>query len=175
MNVLSLGGLEVSLGETRVRWGAKKAAEVFLFLLTSGGTVRREELKKELWWEDIAEGSFRVINSRMRKATQDFATITSDEGKYELVLNCEVNWDALHFEQRAAGALANEDYGAMQGAAQAYGGEFLPGFDSPWAERQRGYYDGLYLDLLERSLELAPSEALEFEARRQLEAYLERP
>lgn len=175
LSVLSLGGLEVSLGETRIRWGAKKAAEVFLFLLASGGTVRREGLKKELWWEDIAEGSFRVINSRVRKATQGFAEIASDDGNYELKMSCEVVWDALSFEHLAEGALAGEDFEAMQSAVLAYGGEFLPGFDSPWAERQRGYYDGLYLDLLEKSLELAPSEALEFEARRQLEAYLERP
>ncbi len=171
----SLGGLEVSLGEERIRWGAKKASEVFLFLLASGEVVRREKLKKELWWEDIAEGSFRVINSRVRKAIEGFAEVKNDEGKHELVMKCAASWDALSFEHEAKRALEEDGFAALQEAAQGYGGEFLPGFDSPWAERQRGYYDGLYFDLLERSLELAPSEALAYEAKRQLEAYLERP
>jgi two-component SAPR family response regulator len=175
LTIASLGGLEVSLGETRVRWGAKKAAEVFLFLLAAKETVRREQLKKELWWEDIAEGSFRVINSRVRKAVREFADILTDAGRYELALKCQVSWDALDFERRAQAALEGDDFDALREAAQSYGGEFLPGFDSPWAERQRGHFDGLYLELLERSLELAPSEALAFEARRQLESYFERP
>ena len=157
LRIQSLGGFRVTYGTTQLSWSIKKAAVAFLYLLHHQETIPLDRLKKELWWDNVADNTLYVLGLRLRKVVGSFSKVNIHQGSVTLDISCRYLWDVEHFENAAQQALAERSEQPIERLIQSYHGEFLPGFDMPWAERYRHHIDDLYLQLLEASVELAPN------------------
>lgn len=180
LRIVSLGGLDVQLGEQRVQWEARRAAELLLLLLDVGGDASFEGVRSELWWRPPDTNHLHVLFSRLRKALGDRGRVETVGENVHLVLPGHVTWDAHLFERDARAALdavaasGNEDApGLVERALERYRGPFLPEAEGPWVERRRGELDQLYVDLLHALVSTAPSEAGRERAQARLERYLD--
>ncbi len=169
--ITSLGGLGVSFGPQRLHWEARKAVELLLFLLARDKRCSVHEVRAELWWGQAADNHLHVLISRLRKMLTTVGTVSLEGEALELRFEGKVRWDAEDFERAAEAALQRG--GAVERAIRLYGGDFLAGFDSPWAEREQGRLQELYTELLEAAVERADSDADRQRAQDRLEAYLD--
>jgi len=172
--VTSLGGLDVKVGERRLAWESRRAAVLFLLLLSAArdGGVPHSLVRSELWWHAPSGNQLHALTSRLRKALGDAASIVSDGDTVRLTGADVVVWDAPSFERAAAEALSSRAVAAIEGALAIYRGTFLPGADGPWAERTRTHLEGVALQLLEAAVEASEGAARE-RAERRLEAFLD--
>ena len=152
LEISSMGGLGISSGGVRLTWEAKKAVELLLYMLAAKNAVPLKQLHGDLWWDLVSENNLHVLINRLRKTVNSLATLTVEHEALELELHLPYTWDAETFEQSAKKAIETSDSAQIESTIRAYNGEFLPGFDSPWTERQRGHYEEIYADLLERSI-----------------------
>ena len=173
LEISSLGGLGISAGGIRITWEAKKAVELLLYLLDIKKAVSLKQLHADLWWEDVSENNLHVLINRLRKAVDGVATLIVQDEHLSLELAMPYQWDAEQFITDAESALEKKESAALETAIQQYKGEFLPSFDSPWTERQRGRYDGLYSDVLELSIEAAPTETARQRAQARFNSYMD--
>jgi two-component SAPR family response regulator len=171
--ITSLGGLGVSFGAQRLHWEARKAVELLLFLLDGGGTASVNEVRAELWWGSAADNHLHVLVSRLRKTLAEAGGVALDGDGLRLDVKGGVRWDARDFERAAEAALEGGDALAVEQALRAYGGEFLAGFDSPWAERRRGELEERYMALLDAAIERATGDAERQRAQDRLDAFLD--
>jgi len=179
--ITSLGGLGVAYGTARLHWEARKAVELLLFLLAGGRSCTVHEARAELWWGQVAENHLHVLVSRLRKMLSGVATVALDGDRLELRFGGKVRWDAEEFDRAAAAALASGDAdgiadgieAGIERAIRLYGGDFLPGFDSPWAERELARLEELYVRLLEAAVEHASGDAERQRAQARLDAYID--
>jgi two-component SAPR family response regulator len=171
--ITSLGGLGVAFGAMRLRWEARKAVELLMFLLASGFSCTVHEARAEMWWGPSADNHLHVLISRLRKMLADVAVVTLDGDRLELKFPGKVRWDAETFEHAAEAALQGNDAAAVERAAHLYGGDFLPGFDSPWAERKQANLEELYVRLLEAAVERADGDAERQRAQDRLDAFID--
>lgn len=173
LQIVSLGGLEISVGRVRLQWEAKRVAELLLLLLARGGSVSLDEVRRELWWEQPSANYVHVLLSRLRKTLEGVAKVSVHDDVIEMEYEGEVRWDAEAFEAAAREAVESEESAAIERAIAMYGGPFLSGFESPWAERQRIGYEERYVALLEAAVEAAaPGSAAETRATDRLERFL---
>lgn len=164
----SLGGFGVLLNGRPLHWEAAKVAEAFLYLVAKGD-VTTQRFRADLWREAISDNSLYVLYTRLRKAIEPFAVFTAKRGELSLTLKGAFTWDVPTFEKNAQKALQEQSYVQLEHAVGLYGGVFLPGMDSPWAEGERSRLEGLYFSLLELSPSLAPTPALVRAAQQRLE------
>ena len=171
--VTSLGGLGVSYGGQRLHWEARKAVELLLFLLAGGKSCSVHEVRAELWWGQAADNHLHVLVSRLRKMLAGVGSLTLEDDHLELRLDGKVRWDAEDFDRAAEAALQGEGDAAVERALRLYSGDFLAGFDSPWAEREQARLEELYVQLLEAAVERASGEAERQRAQDRLDAYVD--
>ncbi|HKI56186.1 MAG TPA: response regulator [Trueperaceae bacterium] len=171
--ITSMGGLGVAYGNARLHWEARKAVELLLFLLAGGKRCTVHEARAELWWGQAAENHLHVLVSRLRKMLAGVATVALEGDRLELRFDGKVHWDAEAFERAAEAALDAADEAAIERAVRLYGGDFLPGFDSPWAEREQTRLEELHLRLLEAAVEHASGDAERQRAQDRLDAYID--
>ena len=171
--ITSLGGLGVVYGSKRLHWEARKAVELLLFLLAAGKRCSVHEVRAELWWGQAADNHLHVLVSRLRKMLAGVGAVSLEGDALELRFEGKVRWDAEDFGGAAEAALQGGGEGAVERAARLYRGDFLAGFDSPWAERERGRLEELYARLLEAAVERADGDADRQRAQERLEAYLD--
>ncbi len=169
----SLGGLDVAYGAKRLHWEARMAVELLLLLLDADGAVPLQTVRAELWFGAAAENHLHVLVSRLRKTLADVATVTMENDALLLNFGGKVRWDAVEFESLARSALEHEGVDPVEHAIARYAGDFLAGFDSPWAERRRVELQDLYMELLEAAVERAPGASERQRAERRLEGYLD--
>lgn len=172
LTIRSLDGVKVSIGDTTVQYEAKKVVELLLYLLVNGQAARLSTLRRTLWQKEASENTIHVLINRARKAFAEAAQFVFEDDSIKLEFTKAHTWDAEEFEKAGKQALDSGTYAATERAIGLYSGLFLPGFNAPWTEQQRSHYDSLYLDLLERSAELAPNEASRKTAQARLEAFL---
>jgi len=171
--ITSLGGLGVSYGPRRLHWEARKAVELLLFLLANGKRCPVHEVRSELWWGQAAENHLHALVSRLRKMLAGVGALTLEEDRLELQLDAKVRWDAEDFERAAEAALQGDGEAAVERALRLYSGDFLAGFDSPWAEHEQVRLEELYTQLLEAAVERASGEAERQRAQDRLDAYVD--
>jgi two-component SAPR family response regulator len=171
--VTSLGGLGVSYGGQRLHWEARKAVELLLFLLASGRSCSVHEVRAELWWGQAADNHLHVLVSRLRKMLAGVGSLTLEEDRLELRLDGKVRWDAEDFDRAAEAALQGGGEAAVERALRLYSGDFLAGFDSPWAEHEQARLEETYVQLLEAAVERATGEAERQRAQDRLDAYVD--
>jgi two-component SAPR family response regulator len=171
--ITSLDGAAIEAdGNVRDFNEQKKGLELFLYLLSKEGSVAQHEALHDLWSEPVEANTLHVLLSRARKTFEGLAEfVVRDDSVLLNVLKPYV-WDAAEFEEAAQQALRNPDEVSTEKALQLCKGGFLNGFSSPWAEEQRDHYEGLYLQLLELSVETASSEAFRKYAVQRLQNYL---
>lgn len=168
----SLGGVSMTLNGETVQYEAKKVIELLLYLYTIHQSVSLETVRQALWSEMVTDNTLYVLINRTRKALSDSVSLTVKDECLELKLHIPLDWDAEVFEYAAITARERPTYADAENAIARFKGEFLPGFNAPWTEQQRSYYDSLYLEMLELSLERAPNEAARRSSEARLSAFL---
>ncbi|MEO1164256.1 MAG: BTAD domain-containing putative transcriptional regulator [Chloroflexota bacterium] len=160
-----------TLGQDRVllngqpvnNWTVTFARHLFYYLYFEGNQDR-EAIRAEFWAEsdlDSAMASFHTTRTRVRKALGEHAIIY-DDLRYMINPDFIIETDADEFAdyaqraQRLPAGNARTEY-LLQKARQLYQGEFLPHVDDEWANYRRQYYQGLYIDVLEKSAEFSTS------------------
>lgn len=173
LKILSLGGVGASVAGKYLHYEAKKVVALLLYLIVHEGKVPLRIIPGDLWHEDVGENNIHVLINRARKTFENFVhfPVIGDILTLDLLLSYE--WDAELFEKAARLALDKQTYTDTEKAILLYKGVFLPGFEAPWAEQQRSYYDSLYLSLLELSSELAPNATAQKSAQTRLESFLQ--
>lgn len=173
LEILSLGGAGATAGGEILHYEAKKVIALLLYLITHEGKVPLRIIPGDLWSEEVGENNIHVLINRARKTFDGYAQFPVLGDILTLKLLESYDWDAEEFEKAAKNAIKVQHSGECEKAIQLYKGIFLPGFDAPWVEQQRSYYDSLYLDLLELSIELAPNETARKSAEGRLQAFLQ--
>ncbi len=171
LEIASLGGMNLTFGGKRLQWEARNAALLPLCLLHSGRSVPLRELLDNLWNEPVQANTVRVLINRTRRMLEGIGEIRVQDEVAHLELEHAVNWDARNFEDAALSAISRSDPVKVEAALKLYTGEFLPDFDSPWVDEQRGHYENLYLALLDAAIEAAATPADAEAARSRLEAW----
>jgi two-component SAPR family response regulator len=172
--ISSLGGAGVFAdGRARDFYENKKVLELFLYLVCRGGESPQQEVLRQLWSEPVVLNTLHRLLSRARKTFAGLAEFEVRDDTVCVSILKPYVWDAELFEQEAKQALEVRDETVIEKAVTHYKGNFLAGFDSPWSEAQRDYYEGLYVRLLETSTKVASSDALRNAARQRLQDYLE--
>ena len=170
LSIHSLGGVGLYMNESAVQYEAKKVVALLLYLLANE-QARFSTLRRALWQEEVSDNTLRVLINRTRKALGELAEVAVKGDTVSLILHGTYVWDAEVFEAAARQALTTRSYVGLEQAVALHD-TFLPGFDSPWVERQRASYDALYLDLLGASAEVAPNEASVKAAQVRLNSFL---
>lgn len=171
LEIISLGGVVVTAGGKILEYEAKKVIELLLYMLSKHNRVIWRELFAELWWEVVNDNAVHVLVGRARKTFAGLAEFVIEGEIMDLVLHRPYYWDAHTFETEAKQSLETSDFVAIEKSIQLYKGAFLKDFDSPWSNAQRDYYEGLYVQLLEASIQLAPNESAQQIAKQRLESF----
>lgn len=170
--VTSLGGLALAAGEARLTWEARKVVMLLVYLLEHGGRAPVAAVRRDLWSGPSAGNHLHVLLSRLRKTLADHGRAGVVDEHVWLEIDLPVRWDVRSFEA-AAERVEDGDRAALEAAIAAYGGEFLAGFDGPWAETRRAELEGRYIDLLEAAVDAAPDGPERRRAQARFEAFLD--
>jgi two-component SAPR family response regulator len=171
LHVTTLGGLSLALGEERLTWEARKVVELLAYLLDAGGEASAAHVRQDLWSGGAADNHLHVLVSRLRKTLAGAGRVQVADDTVRLALDVEVRWDVPAFEAAARLALATSGPADIEAALNAYGGEFLAGFDGAWADTRRSALDERFAQLLEAAVEAAPDEVARDRAQARLDAY----
>ncbi len=153
--IISLGGLALAVGGTRLSWEARKVVTLLLFLLDRGGRAPASAVRRELWSGPSGDNHLHVLVSRLRKTLLEHGRAGVADDHAWLELDLPVRWDVTAFEAAADNAAVGGRE-AIEAAIATYGGEFLAGFEGPWVEARRAELESRYLDLLEAAVDAAP-------------------
>ena len=173
LKILSLGGVGASGHGNYLQYEAKKVIALLLYLITHDGKVPLRIIPGDLWHEEVGENNIHVLINRARKTFANYVAFPVEGDILTLDIQTPYEWDAAIFEAAAQEGLKSQKNTEVEKAIQLYKGIFLPGFDAPWAEQQRSYYDSLYFKLLELAIEVATNDASKESAQSRLEAFLE--
>jgi DNA-binding SARP family transcriptional activator len=159
LHVRLLGQFAVSVGSVELaegRWPSLRAAHlVQLLALQPRHRMTRDQIIDALWPQlDAAAGAanLRKAMHHARQALGRHDAIVGHGSELLLWPDRPVYVDAELFEQQADRALARRDAAECAEAAQAYGGDLLPGarYDA-WTVAPRERLQARYLDLLRAS------------------------
>lgn len=176
LDLSTLGGVSIAVGDVRLTWEARRAVVLFAYLLDHGGRVSAERVRRELWSDPVADNHLHVLVSRLRKTLAEFARVSVAGDQVALETTLEVRWDVTRFEAAAAAALAPDaasDAAVLEQAISVYGGTFLPGFDGPWVELRRSAVEDRYVALLETAVERSEAGPRRERACARYQAFLE--
>lgn len=171
--VVTLGGLDVRIGDRRIAWESRRSSELFLFLLEAGDAgVAPDVVRREMWSQAPHGNQLHALVSRLRSTLGDVAAVDSEDDRLRITGIGTVTWDVANFERVAAEALATRDVAAVFAAIGFYGGPFLPGADGPWVDRTRARLDSTAIELHETAVELSHGSQRAV-AEHRLEAFLD--
>jgi two-component SAPR family response regulator len=170
--IVSMGGVSISYQGRMLPYEAKKVIELLLYLITAKEKPLRH-IVPEMWWEAVVDNNLHVLVNRARKTFEGLVDFGVDRDNLSVRVLEPYFWDAEIFETAAKKALKAKDYAALEQSINLYKGTFLPSFDSPWTEQQRSYYEGLYEQLLNQSVDLAPNQTAQKSAKVRLQLFLD--
>ncbi len=156
--ITSLGGVGLTWQGQQLHYEAKKVVELLLYLLTQNQAIPLRLVTPDLWYEQVVDNNLHVLINRARKTYAGLVTFPVEGDLLSVKPLSRFYWDAALFEQSALKALKQHDFSQLEHASRLFKGTFLPGFESPWTDQQRSYYESLYLQVLELGLERAPNE-----------------
>ena len=171
--IVSLGGLDVHVGDERLHWESRRTAELLLLLLAAGigDGIALRDVRRELWSSPPDGNQLHALVSRLRKTLGDRGTVDSDGTRLRLSGLDRVRWDVPVYERAAEEALAGGDAAAVEGALALYRGPFLPDSAGPWVEGERSRLEETAASLHEAAIERSEG-ALRERARQRFEAFL---
>jgi two-component SAPR family response regulator len=150
ISVKAMAGAEVARDGDVLEWDSQKALELFFYLLENRAGVSTWQVAEALWpgkTEAKASSSFHTTLYRLRKVIGE-ELIESSNRRYYLHSKFAVDYDVSRYRGRSALAKEVKTPQAFDEAIAAYGGDFLPGFDSPWVEEMRNALRDEHLNLL---------------------------
>ena len=172
LEITTLGGLALALGNERLSWEARKVVVLLAYLLDRGESVHVDTVRRDLWVGPVADNHLHVLVSRLRKTLGEHGRAGVADDHVWLEVTLAVRWDVAAFEASAdradEGGLAE-----IEAAIAAYGGELLAGFDGPWVEARRSQLEARYVDLLEEAAERAPEGLEHRRARARFDAFID--
>jgi two-component SAPR family response regulator len=171
LTVQTMGGISVAVGEERLVWEARKVVELLAYLLDQDGAVALDRVRIDLWFDAMPSNHLHVLVTRLRKTLGDAARVVVADERVWLEPLVPVAWDVVGFEAATKLAFATRQPRDVESAIAGYGGEFLGGFDSPWADARRAEIETRYGELLEAAVDLASDEVALERARARLESY----
>ncbi|MRR08623.1 tetratricopeptide repeat protein [bacterium] len=148
------------------QWGSQLGRQIMAYLLTEGyagrGGLPREKLLNQFWGRGTAGGSLRVILHRLRRSMRCPAAILFEGDGYRF------NWDlpGVRFDREQLDALhrrgmalategrREEARDELERAEALFRGDYLEGFDEPWAIRTRRMLRSSRRVILEKLVEL---------------------
>lgn len=154
-----LGAFSVSIDGMPLaaeRWPSLRSAQlVQLLCLAPQRRLPRERIVDALWPQldpEAGAANLRKAVHHVRQALGRHDSLVQQGGVWVLWPHGRVRIDAEDFEQLARTALGSASVDACTQAAEAYGGELLPGtpYDS-WAVSARERLQALFIDLLRGS------------------------
>jgi two-component SAPR family response regulator len=173
LRLVTLGGLSLALGDARLTWEARKVVELLVYLLDEGGSATVDRVRQDLWYGPPADNHLHVLVSRLRKTLAGAGRVSVAGERVTLEATKTVTWDVAAFQAAADLAFATRRGIDVESAIAAYAGEFLGGFDSPWADARRAELEERYSALLEVAIESAADGTARDRARARLDAYFD--
>ncbi|MBA2666922.1 MAG: response regulator [Trueperaceae bacterium] len=173
LHLVSLGGLSLALGEERLTWEARKVVELLIYLLDEGGAVAVDRVRQDLWSGPTADNHLHVLVSRLRKTLAGAGRVSVSDERVRLDPDVPFRWDVAAFEAACDLAFATRRPSDVESALAAYAGEFLGGFDSPWADSRRATLEDRFTELLDVAVEAAPDGAARDRATARRDAYFD--
>lgn len=150
LRVGGFGTPVIERGKRRLEWDSLKALELLFYLLEHRGGASTFEVAEALWpgkTEAKASSSFHTTLYRLRKAVGG-EVVQSANRRYYLHSDFEVDYDVERYRRAAATARTSRNPGDLLRATELYGGGFLVGIDSDWAEDTRVDLHAAHLELL---------------------------
>ena len=162
VEVTTLGDVEIRLDGRPVmelEWESEKSKEMFLLLLMTGQSMRRDQLIAALWPDTGGKKARSVFHStlhRLRRALYSECAVES-AGTYSLNTAGTFSCDALELQRvlRSLEDLAEDDprfAELLHSACNIYNGPFAPALDAEWADSIR---NGLEREFLEAASKLS--------------------
>jgi two-component SAPR family response regulator len=130
----ALGSARVERRADVLVWESQKAMELLFYLLENPGGVTSWQAAEDLWGdkdESKASSSFHTTLHRLRKVVGADA-VTSANRRYYLSKKIGFAYDVERFRTLAKRAPEAGTVEAYKAAGDAYGGAYLPEFDSEW-------------------------------------------
>ncbi len=150
LRVGGFGTPVIEKGKRRLEWDSLKALELLYYLLEHRGGASTFEVAEALWpgkTEAKASSSFHTTLYRLRKAVGG-EIVQSANRRYYLHSDFEVDYDVEGYRRAAAAARTSRAPTDYLRAVELYGGPFLVGVDSDWAENTRTDLHASHLELL---------------------------
>jgi len=149
LRVGAFGAPEVSKDGQRIEFDARKALELFLYLLEHPDGVSAYEVAEALWpgkTETKASSSFHTTLYRLRKSLGgDF--VETKNRHYYLQADVKLDYNVQRYRDAAEAAKQQDDPAALRQAAELYGGDYLEKIDTDWVVERR-----LELQILQRNV-----------------------
>lgn len=155
--VRALGAPFVEMNGARVDWDSVKALEMLVFILEHPHGVGTFEVAEALWpgkSESKASSSFHTTLYRLRKVL-GADVVTSVNRRYIVPHEANVEYDVARYRRFVETMGQASVVIDPRRLRQAYGGPFLAGITSAWAEQVRHRLHDVHLDALTRLAEVA--------------------
>lgn len=157
LRVSAFGTPEVSKDGQRLEFDARKALELFLYMLEHPDGVTTYEVAEALWpgkTETKASSSFHTTLYRLRKSLGgDF--VETQNRRYYLQTDTELDYNVQRYREAAEAAKQQDDPAALRQAAELYGGEYLAKLDAVWIAECRSELQALQRSVLAQGLLLS--------------------
>lgn len=154
LQVSAFGTPEVSKDGKRIEFDARKALELFLYLLEYPDGVSTYEVAEALWpgkTETKASSSFHTTLYRLRKSLGgDF--VETKNRRYYIQGDIELEYNVQRYRTAAEAAKQQDDPALLRQAAELYGGDYLAKLDADWVEERRIELRTLQRSVLQQGL-----------------------
>ncbi len=161
LQVSAFGTPEVSKDGKRLEFDARKALELFLYLLEHPDGVSTYEVAEALWpgkTETKASSSFHTTLYRLRKSLGgDF--VETKNRRYYLQADVELDYNVQRYRDAAEAAKQKDDPALLRRAAELYGGDYLAKLDADWIEERRQELYALQRSVLQQGLLLCEQQS----------------
>ncbi len=154
LRIQSMGEFRVIYQGQTVAWAARKAAELFFYLLETG-SASSWEVAEALWPdkdEEKASSLFHTTLHRLRKSLFS-EVVDSNNRRYSLLHSLKIDYDVAKYRQQSQHALAQFELNPLLSAIPLYG-EYLMDFDSEWCQGVRNQLAQTQIRMHEQASEL---------------------
>lgn len=141
--------------QTARKLHTRKERELLAFLLDAGAEgATKEQIYKAIWYESESNDIKKLIGVNLAQIKKDLAAlgiadpIQNRERRYSIRMD-ELVTDAALFEEAVSDFRRQKNAASAAKVLSIYGGEYLSGFEAPWALRKRAVYRLAYREALE--------------------------
>ena len=152
LEITTLGAGSVLIDGTPVQFKSKTAEELFFYLLAYPEGKQKEDILETLWQTEPNKDSnnrFRVTVHRIRSALLSSNALIEEHNRYRLGAEVLAQTDLHHlYKALSEAGNTNDEAGrllAFQKVLAIYQGDFLPSFNTTWANELREELRSVYV------------------------------